>query len=253
MASIRRSGTRSKRAKRQAPVVTVTHVAMGPALGDNVVSSTLEELEAALRNQPGELPRSWAAQHVIPVMPRVRPYPAGFPEPLRLYAPPGVMIGFAVDIGPAFLAVGADLIRSWNVSLAAVHARSLENLLVRAASIDRAAVVQGSLDGTPTKWLQTGLSIGAALPLAPDQVARIFGPGPQYFVTPMRDLIIGLPGDVDRELAAWLWAEVAAEDPNCVGPTGYRFDGTSVIPESLNAWIGLAPGGAPEVSTAFVS
>lgn len=111
------------------------------------------------------------------------------------------------------------------------------NPLVRPA-IDGSSIVEGGIDTTATRWLQTGRSIGSVLVLAPDELQRIFGPRPAFFITPMRDLIIGLPPDVDRELAAWLWLEVAALDPNCLGPIGYHFDGRSVRPDSLEPFVG---------------
>jgi hypothetical protein len=92
-----------------------------------MVGASLEEVEAALQAQPDDLGWSWASEHVIPVMPRVRAYPPGAPEPLRTMVPP-----------------------------------------------------------------------------------------------------------------AWLWLEIASADPNCLGPIGYRFDGSAVRPESLERLLGPA-------------
>jgi hypothetical protein len=180
-------------------------------------------------------------------MPRIRLYPPGFPEPLRTIVAPGVAIGFAIDVGPAFMGVSAALIRSWNVSVADVHARSLSNLIARAASVTASDIVAGGIGDAPTRWLQTGRSIGSVLVLVPDQLARIFGPSPAFFITPMRDLMIGLPSDVDRDLAAWLWSEVASQDPNCPAPVGYRFEAGAVRVESLDPdglllGVGASPG-----------
>jgi hypothetical protein len=213
-------------------------VVHGPELGPGIVSATLEELQAALDGQPDDLAWDWASAHVVPVMRRVRPYPPGFPEPMYTVVDPGVAVAFAIDIGPAFMSIGADLLRSWDVPLSDVHTRSLANVIQRAQAIDGTAIVEGGINTMPTRWLQTGQSIGSVLVLAPDELRRIFGSGPAFFITPMRDLIIGLPPDVDRELAAWLWLEVADLDPNCLGPIGYRFDGRSVRPESLEAYVG---------------
>jgi hypothetical protein len=204
------------------------------------VSASPEEIEAALLEQPEDMNWEWASNHVIPVMPRVRPYPPGFPEPMRTVVTPGVAIQFAIDVGPAFMGVSEELIRTWGVCLGEVHARSLSNVLTRAAQIRPSEIYNGGIGEAPTRWLQTGRSIGSVLVLVPDELARLFGPEPGFFITPMRDLIIGLPADVDRELAAWLWLEVASQDPNCLGPTGYRFDGRVIRPESLDAYVGAA-------------
>jgi hypothetical protein len=228
-------------------------VHQGPPLGEGVLGASLEELEAALQDQPEDLNWAWASRHVIPVMPRIRPYPAGFPEPLRTIVAPGIAVGFAIDVGPAFMGVGEDLIRSWGVSLADVHARSLANVVERAAAIAPSDIFEGGVGDAPTRWLQTGQSIGSVMVLVPDELGRLFGGGPAFFITPMRDLIIGQPADVDRELAAWLWLEVASLDPNCLGATGYRFDGHSVTPEPLDpdGHIALDAGSPP--STAYVA
>jgi hypothetical protein len=210
----------------------------GPEVGPGVVTASFEELTHALREQGGDL--DWAAvrDNVIPVMPRIRAYPDGFPVPLRVIVEPGVAVGYAIDIGPAFMAVGADLLRSWGIPLADVQARALANTIARASRVDPSVIVHGSIDVAPTKWLQTEHSIGSVLVLVPDELRRLFCPDPAFFITPMRDLIIGLPGDVDRELAAWLWLEVASLDPNCLGPIGYRFDGWSITPEPLDGFLG---------------
>lgn len=210
----------------------------GPEVGPGIVSASLEEVTRALSEQGPDLDWATVAQNVIPVMPRIRPFPAGFPEPLRVVIDPGVAVGYAIDIGPAFMGIGPDLVRSWGIPLADVQARALANTIARASRIDPSGIVKGSMDGTPTRWLQTGQSIGSVLVVVPGELRRIFGPEPAFFITPMRDLIIGLPADVDRELAAWLWLEVAALDPNCLGPVGYRFDGHVVRPESLDAFVG---------------
>ena len=86
-------------------------------------------------DQPDDLNWDWASSHIIPVMPRIRPYPPGSPEPLRTMLAPGVAVQFAIDIGPAFMGVGPDLIRSWGVRLADVAATSLSNVVARAATI----------------------------------------------------------------------------------------------------------------------
>ena len=71
------------------------------------------------------------------------------------------------------------------------------------------------------------------LVLAPSELARIFGDGPSLFIAPMRDLVIALPGDAEPGLAAWLYAEVAADDPNCLAPMAFRFEHGRVLPGQL--------------------
>jgi hypothetical protein len=47
-------------------------------------------------------------------------------------------------------------------------------------------------------------------------MARLFGPGPNMFVAPWRDLLIRLPADVDLGFATWLTEELESEDPNAL-------------------------------------
>ena len=44
----------------------------------------------------------------------------------------------------------------------------------------------------------------------------------------MRDLLVGLPHDVDPAFAGWLYEEIASRDPNCLLPHAFAFDGRSV-------------------------
>ena len=46
--------------------------------------------------------------------------------------------------------------------------------------------------------------------LVPDAMERLFGRRPALFVAPSRDLLIGLPPDVDLEFATWLTESLEA-------------------------------------------
>lgn len=204
----------------------------GPEPGEGIVQAPLEEVLAALTAQGEDLDWATVARNVLPVMPRARPYPGPAPQPLRTLVPPGIMIGFGIDIGPAFMNVNAELLASWGVSIADVTATSLANLHQRAATIRRSAIHRGQIGDCSTEWLQTGVSVGSTLVLAPTELQRLFR-APRFFITPMRDLIIGFPPDVDRTEPHWLYHEIASLDPNCLGPIGYAFDGVRVVPEPL--------------------
>ena len=71
-------------------------------------------------------------------------------------------------------------------------------------------------------------------------------------MAPMRDLILGLPPDVESGLAAWLFDELASADPNCLAPIGYRWDGDGVKLESLDPSLEM-PGRPPAPTSAFVA
>src|SRR5262245_9334359 len=205
----------------------------GPPPGRQVVSASLSEVLAAFEAVPDELDWPSLRDRVLPILPRLRPLPPGAPEPLRTIVAPGVSVGFGVDIGPAFMSVTAELVDRWAVSIGDLTATALVNLHARAAEVSSGDIHHGSIDGVPTAWLQTGRSVGSTLVLAPAELTRLFGPEPTLLIAPMRDLVIGLPAGVDRELAAWLFAEVASEDPNCLIPMAFLVDAGRITPQPL--------------------
>jgi hypothetical protein len=171
---------------------------------------------------------------VLPQFERVRPYHPALPEHVVTMVPPGVAIGLAIDIGPALAHVSAQMIEGWAMSVADVTARAMANLHARAAAIDPGKVVWGDVDHVTTGWLQTECGIGATLVLAPHELERILGRGPRLMIAPMRDLLITLPpGEV--ELATWLFAEIASQDPNHLQPLLFESDGVTVAARAMAA------------------
>ncbi len=201
-----------------------------------MVTAPPEEVFAAIRDQP-DLDWLTVADRVLPIVPRVRSHPPGYPTPITTMVPPGIVVGFGIDIGPAFLSVNAGLIATWGISVADVSARAVANVHDRAAKLDPRLIIRQNVGDVPTVALQTGLSVGSMLILAPTQLSRLFGLEPRLFITPMRDLVVGLPADVHLEFARWLYCELASLDPNCLGPTAFRFDGRRVMPFSMDIGI----------------
>ena len=113
--------------------------------------------------------------------------------------------------------------------------RALVNLERRAVQVEPGAVVRERVDATPVVGLQTGLSIASALVLVPDQIGRIFGHDPRLFVAPMRDVLLGFPVDANPDIAVSLYEEIASQDPNCLGPVAFSYDGERVTTASLSA------------------
>jgi hypothetical protein len=203
--------------------------------GPNVSVPAMADVIRAIERAPQVDDWPSVSKLVIPVFPRVRALPDGSPEPLRVLLPPGVVVGFGVDIGPAFMAVSREQLRLLGVSEGDLVGQALANLLARAEQVEPTSVVHESFHGLPLVGLQTGHSIGSTLVLVPDQLARLFGRMPRLFMAPMRDVLLGLPDDVDPEIAAWLFEDFASQDPNGLAPIGYRFDGERVVTASLAA------------------
>jgi hypothetical protein len=208
----------------------------GPLLGPNVVQAPLENVLASMEAIPERLDWPWVRERVLPVMPRLRPWMSGTPRTVQAVVGPGIVVGFGIDVGPAFLSVSRDLMVDWPVSVADLTAAALVNLHARATLVEPADVYHGSVADVPTEWLQTGRSIGSALVLAPSELRRLLGAQARLIIAPMRDLLIAMPATADPELAAWLFAQIAVEDPNCLVPVAYEWDGSAVtaVPLSLD-------------------
>jgi hypothetical protein len=183
-------------------------------LGNGVVQATPEAVLRAMGGLPPDLEWEVMAPNVIPILPRRRPMPAQAGEPFRVTLPPGIPTGFGIDIGPAFLVIGESLLGSWPIGPAELVATALENLRTRMGPVRSRDLLRHRLEGVPARILQSGAGCASALVLAGDELQRIFGQEPQLLVAPMRDILISLPADVDRGLAARLNEEFASLDPN---------------------------------------
>jgi hypothetical protein len=214
--------------------VVSLHESAAP-MGPDVVSADLQTVFAAIRNAPrGD---DWEAvrELVIPVLPRVRPQPPGVPPPYQRILAPGITVGFAADIGPAFMLMTTAQCNILGITGDQLVAQSLANLVLRAEGVDKEQVFHDT-DGEATiAALQTGCSIASTLVLLPDQVARLLGPDPALLLAPMRDLLLALPADVDADLAAWWFDAFASQDPNHLAPVAYRFDGRGITPFAMAA------------------
>jgi hypothetical protein len=172
---------------------------------------------------PAELDWTDIAPQVLPAFPRRRPPAVGFGEPLHVLLPPGVVTGFGIDIGPAFLQVSESLVEQWAIPASDVAARALANLGELTARLRSSDLVRERIDGTEVRVLFSGLGWASALLLLPDELQRILGPEPQRLVAPTRDLLLSLPIDVDRGLAAWVNEEFGASDPNGIALEPFTF------------------------------
>jgi hypothetical protein len=186
--------------------------------------------------------RSWkkARLDVLPMLPRLRPYPFPIDEPIRIMLPPGILVGFGVDLGPALTIVDGAQVGRWGVDAQAVAAQALANVGRLADRCDSRMVVYQRIAGTRVGALQTRLGIAASLLLLPAALERLFGPEPAFFVAPMRDLLLSMPPLVDRAEAAWVAAELEALDPNCLHLGGFRWDGAELTPEPLDGAVASA-------------
>ena len=214
-------------------------------LGNGMEQASVAAVMAAIGSLPQDLTWDKMAPSVIPVLPRRRPLPQVSGEPFRVTLPPGIPTGFGIDIGPAFLVVGEDLLRGWPVQPADLVATALSNLTGRLAQIGPRDLLRQQIDGVQVRLLQSGVGCASALVLVPDEMQRIFGDAPQVFVAPMRDLLLSMPPDVDRRFAGWLTDELASMDPNGLALDAFVLEGGALRYERLPGLGGSAPAWRP--------
>jgi hypothetical protein len=202
-------------------------------IGEGMVQATPEAVFRAMGGLPPDLDWEVMAPNVIPILPRRRPMPAQAGEPFRVTLPPGIPTGFGIDIGPAFLVVGSSLLESWPIGPADVVATALENMRTRMREVRPRDLLRQAMDGVPVRVLQSGVGCASALVLAPDELQRIFGDGPQCLIAPMRDLLISLPPDTDRSFVGWLNEEFSEMDPNGLALDAFVLEGGELRYETL--------------------
>ncbi len=204
-------------------------------LGNGIETAAPEAVLAAMGGLPPDLDWTALAPNLIPILPRRRPMPAEAGEPFRVTLPPGIPTGFGIDIGPAFLVVGASVLASWPVGPADLVAVGLDNLRRRLRSVRPRDLHRDTFQGVPVRILQSGVGCASALVLVPDELERIFGSDRQCLIAPMRDLLISMPADADRELVGWLNDEFASMDPNGLALDAFVFEDGTLRYEALVA------------------
>lgn len=197
----------------------------GPPMGPFVTRADDRTLRRALERL--DLDRAWSEVRgdILPMLPRLRPHPAGAGEPVRVMLPPGILVGFAIDIGPALVQVVPPLLDQWGIPLDELVGQALANVGRLASACDPRRVIRNPIGATDVAALQTGEGIAAALLLAPEHLARFFGTEPALLLAPMRDLLLRLPASVPLDDAAWIAEEFEAVDPNCLHLGGFAWDG----------------------------
>lgn len=202
-------------------------------LGGVMDPEVYERILSAARGLDLDAPWPEIAPRILPVLKRLRhPYP---PEaaPLHIHVPPGIWTGFGIDFGPAFSHVSAALLEHWGVDEATLLATALDNL--RRLVVDEPPQVQRfDFEGTDLIGIQ-GQGWGSALLLLPEVLRPILGDEPRMLLAPVRNTIVGLPDDVEVDLAVDLWHALAlgAHDELDIDPL--RWTGTTVVAMSDGA------------------
>ena len=179
-----------------------------------MVGASRNEVRSAIDALPDKLTWHDMAARVRPMFVRRRPLPPGAERPLTFRIAPGVTVALGVDIGPAFLYVGAGMLNEWPVSADEALARAMANLRATVASERYVELEYGTVADVPLWWYQSHGGLASGLLLLEDELQARYGDEPRLLIAPMRNLLLAAPFDADRELLEWLRDEIAAEDPN---------------------------------------
>jgi hypothetical protein len=182
--------------------------------GNGILGPSREQVRSAMESLSPDLSWRDLADGLRPVFVRRRPLPPGVEQPLTVRRPPGLDVALGVDIGPAFMYVGAGMLESWSVSLETAFERAMENLR-RSLAVERYVEMEyESIDGVPFWWYQSTGGLASGLLLLEEELATRYGPDPRLVIAPMRNLLLAAPFDADRSLVRWLHEEISHEDPN---------------------------------------
>ena len=167
------------------------------------------------------------AADVLPIFERARPLAAEVDPPALAIVPPGVTVGFGVDLGLAFARVSTVHLDAWPVDVRALTERALRNLRKRARHATDYDLVEELVGGVPAVAFQSRDGWASTAVLVPEAIERFFGRAPGLFIAPSRDLLIRLPRDVDLEFATWLTEGFETADPNALRLEAFEWrDGT---------------------------
>jgi len=205
----------------------------GPTLGPHVVTADLDTVKAACLEFDPVAPWETVRERLVPLLPRARPLPVPVDGLVQAIVPPGILTGFGVDLGPAYVMVARDQLARWGIGVETATSTALANVRRTAASCDASAIHHSAIGGVPLTAIQSGQGIASVLILVPDCLERLLGAGPHLLLLPMRDVLLALPASVDRGLAAWLAAEWEALDPNHLHLGAFRHERGSITAEPL--------------------
>jgi hypothetical protein len=182
--------------------------------GSSIVAPSRAEVHAALEALSPKLSWEELRDGLRPVFVRRRPLPPGIEPPLTIHRPPGVDVALGVDIGPAFMYVGAGMLESWAVSLDEAFQLAMANLRSSVEAERYVEMEYESVDGVPFWWYQSQGGLASGLLLLADILVQRYGDQPRTLIAPMRNLLLAAPFDADREVVEWVRNEISHEDPN---------------------------------------
>lgn len=161
-----------------------------------------------------EAPWPEVREHIRLVLPRRRPLPDhGGILPQRDVGS-GIVATLGVDIGPAMLFVSTDRLEEWEVTADEAYDQAFANVRSRVEACPDFALIVEDIADTRTLAFQSREGWASALVAAPELLCRVLGRDDGIILAPMRDLLLHLPPDAERELADWILGGFAEADMN---------------------------------------
>jgi hypothetical protein len=174
-------------------------------IGGTMDAKLLRSIRAATRDHDPTAPWPTHAPRLLPMIRRSRqPFSPDF-VPLTIDVPPGIPVGFGIDIGPAMHVVDTSFADRWGVDHATLLATSLTNLqrLVRTEP----PVIQRFTDELAGDVVSIGgQGWGSALLLLPDVLQTILGSQPRVLLAPVRNHVVALTMDATLDVCSTMWA-----------------------------------------------
>ena len=181
-----------------------------------VTTASVEEVMAAIEAIDLAAPWPEVAPRLRLALPRRRPLPVDAAElPAREFSP-GIRVVLGLDIGPAMLFVAHEQLAAWGVTLDDAFEQALDNVRARVAARRQFALICERIADVPTVAFQSREGWASSLLLLPDELVRVLGERNGLVLAPMRDILICLPLDVERDFARYLLDEFAAVDMNAL-------------------------------------
>jgi hypothetical protein len=181
-----------------------------------VTTATVEEVVSAVEAVDLDAPWDQVAPRLRPALPRKRALPVDMEDLPRRDFSPGIRAVLGLDIGPAMLFVAREQLEGWGVTASEAFEQALDNVRAAVAGRKQFALVHERIADVPTLAFQSREGWASSLLLLPAELTRVLGKRNGLILAPMRDLILCLPLDVERDFAHWLLDEFAEVDMNAL-------------------------------------
>jgi hypothetical protein len=229
---------KEKRQRRRAEQRWTARFYEGPPTGPDVVTPSFQQVIAALETMPQELTWEQIGPEVVPLFQRIRPYHPEMPEQLRVVVPPGLTVGFGVDVGrrssrsaPRWPRNGAcrptvSWSGPWPTSRHAWRTCGRTTSTTAASATCRSGCCSHQ-PGRPRPTFSCRQPSGGFS-------ERIASSSSHRCATCCSRC------SAHRDFAAWLFDEIASQDPNCLAPAAFVIGDGQLALEPLGESYGAA-------------